>query len=155
MDWKFGVFSNCGTTSGNALEFQGETGLLLRGHSNFGIPFPMKQRNRHSYRVEEDKKGALLELWCETQCSSHVGTGILGTFLSCIKGVKYPFSFQELTWDFFGDTALEKGLNSRWGENLMVFLELWWEAWGSSQVVMGTSVTRSCCFREVGSLLEL
>ena len=73
----------------------------------------MKQRNRHSYRVEEDKKGALLELWRENQCSSHVGTGISGTFLSCMKGVKYPFLFQEGTWDFSGDTALEKGVISR------------------------------------------
>ena len=72
----------------------------------------MKQTNRHSNRVEEDKKGALRELWRENQCSSHVGTGISGTFLSCMKGVKYPFSFQEGTWDFSGDTALEKGLIS-------------------------------------------
>ena len=95
------------------LEFQGETGLLLRGLSNFGIPFPTKQRNRHSCQVQEDKNGALLELWLETQCSSHVGTGISGTFLSCMKGVKYPFLFQEGTWDFSGDTALEKGVISR------------------------------------------
>ena len=92
------------------LEFQGETGFLLRSHSNFGIPFPMKQRNQYSSRVEEGENEALLELWCETQCSSHVGTGISGTFLSCIKGVKYPFTFQEGMWDSYGDTALEKGL---------------------------------------------
>ena len=55
---------------------------------------------------------ALLELWWETQCSSHMGPGILGTFLSCMKSVKYPFTFPEGTWDFSGDTALEKGLIS-------------------------------------------
>ena len=40
----------------------------------------------------------------------------------------------------------------------MVFLELWREAWGSFQVATGNSGTpgtRSCCLREVGSLLEL
>ena len=56
---------------------------------------------------------ALLELWHETLCSSRVGTGISGTFLSCIKGVKYPFTFQEGNWGFSRDTALEKGLISR------------------------------------------
>ena len=111
VDGEFGIFSNRGMTPGDVITFQGETGLLLRGHSNFGIPFPTKQRNRHSCRVEEDKNRALLELWRETQCSSHVRTGISGTFLSCMKGVKYPFSFQQTgTWDFSGDTALEKGL---------------------------------------------
>ena len=95
------------------LEFQGETGLLLRGDGNVRIPFPTKQGNRPSSRVEEGENGALLELWRETRCSSQVGTGISGTFLSCIKGVKYPFVFQEGMWDFSGDTALEKGLISR------------------------------------------
>ena len=99
-------------TPGEVLKFQRETGLLLRGHSNVGNPFLMKQRHPHSSRVEEGENVALLELWCETQCSSHVGTGISGTFLSCIKGVKYPFTFPEGTWDFSGDTALEKGLMS-------------------------------------------
>ena len=27
--------------------------------------------------------------------------GMLGNFLSCIKGVKYHFEFQEKMWDFF------------------------------------------------------
>ena len=53
---------------------------------------------------------ALLELWHETQYSSHMGTGISGTILSCVKGFKYPFAFPEGRWDFSGDTALEKGL---------------------------------------------
>ena len=100
-------------TPGDAPEFQGETGLLLRGNGNIGIPFWTKQGNRPSSRVEEGENGALLELWCETRCSSRVGMGILGTFLSCIKGVKFPFVFQEGTWDFSRKTALEKGLISR------------------------------------------
>ena len=77
------------------LEFQGETRNLLRADSNIGIPFPRKQGNLPSSRLEEGENGALLELWRETRCSSRVGTGISGTFLSCIKGVKYSFAFQE------------------------------------------------------------
>ena len=84
-------------TPGDVLEFQGETSLLLRGNRNVGIPFPKKQGNRPTSQVEYRKNGALLELWRETPCSSRVGTGILGSFLSCIKGVKYPFMFQEGT----------------------------------------------------------
>jgi len=34
-----------------------------------------------------------------------VGTGISGAFLSFIKGVKYPFTFQEGTWGFSRDTT--------------------------------------------------
>ena len=99
-------------TPGDALEFQGETGPLLRGNGNVGIPFPMKQGNRPTSRVEEGENGALLEFWHETRGFSQVGTGILWTFLSCIKGVNYPFAFQERTWGFSRDTALEKGLIS-------------------------------------------
>ena len=47
-------------TPRNVLEFQGETGLLLRGDSNIGIPFLTKQRNRHSCQVEEGKTGLFL-----------------------------------------------------------------------------------------------
>ena len=49
-------------TPGDALEFQGETGLLLRTDGNLGIPFPRKQGNRPSSRVEEGENGDLLEL---------------------------------------------------------------------------------------------
>ena len=93
-------------TLGDVLEFQGETGLLLRDDGNAGIPFPTKQGNRPSCRVEEGENRAIFELWHETQFSSRVGMGILGIFLSCIKGVKYPFTFQKGTWDFSGNSGL-------------------------------------------------
>ena len=48
MAGEIGIFSNRGTTPGDALEFQGETGLLLRGNGRVGIPFPKKQGNRPS-----------------------------------------------------------------------------------------------------------
>ena len=93
--------------------FQGETGLLLKCDRNVGIPFPTKPGNRPSSPFGEGENVDLLELWCETQCSSRVGTGISVDFLSCIKGVKYTFAFQEVTWYSSIDTALEKGLISR------------------------------------------
>ena len=43
--WGHCVFSNCGTTSGVLLEFQGETGLLLSCEGNVGIPLQSKQGN--------------------------------------------------------------------------------------------------------------
>ena len=50
---------------------------------------------------------------------------------------------------------MEKGLISRRGENLLVFLKLWQETWGSSLVTTGTSGTCSCCLRKAKSPCEL
>ena len=92
MDGGIGVFPNWRENSWEALEFQGETGLLLTCDGNVGIPVLMKQGNHHLERRRGDN-GALLELCCETQCSSPVGIGISGIFLSCLKGVQYLFAF--------------------------------------------------------------
>ena len=91
MDGGIGVFPNGGTTPAEVLEFQGEPGLLLCDE-NVGIPLPTKQWNRLSL-VEEGDNGALLELCRETRCSSPVGIGMSGIFLSCLKGVQYLFAF--------------------------------------------------------------
>ena len=40
-------------------------------------------------------------------------------------------------------------------ENLLVFIELWQETWGSSRVTTGTLETRSYCLRKVHSPCEL
>ena len=48
-----------------------------------------------------------------------------GKFLICSRVVKVPFEFQEGRCDFPRDAAVEKGLISPGGENLLVFLELW------------------------------
>ena len=74
MDGHIGVFSNRDTIPGDVLEFQGETGLLLRYDRNFMIPFPTKQGNQPSSAVEEGENVGLLDLWHETRCSSRVGT---------------------------------------------------------------------------------
>ena len=72
-----------------------------------------------------------------------------GKFLSCLKGVKDPFKAQEGRWDFFQDAAAEKGLISHCEENLLVFLELQKDTWGSSQVTTAIPGTHSWGLREV------
>ena len=92
VDRNFRVCSNGGLTPGFPLEFQVENGLLLRCSGNVGIPLQTKQvMDPHLKRGVENR--ALLELWRETQCSFHVGMSMSGTYLSCLKGVKYPFTF--------------------------------------------------------------
>ena len=77
-------------------------------------------------------------------------TSMLGNFLSCIKGVKYHFEFQEGTWAFSQDAAVGKGLILRWLGNLVVFLELRWD----SGVMTENSGSLLCCPREVQSPFE-
>ena len=78
-----------------------------------------------------------------------------GNFLSCLKGVKYPFEAQEGRWDFSRDAAGEKGLISRLGDHLLGFLELRQETWGSSQIAMGTSGNHSFFLWKVKSPFKL
>ena len=59
---------------------------------------------------------------------------MLGNFLSCIKGFNDTFAAQEGRWDFSQDATEEKSLILRSGENLLVFLKLQQERWGSSRV---------------------
>ena len=60
MDRDIRAFSNCGPTPGDPLEFQGETGHLLRCDRNIRIPFLMKQGNVPSSRDEKGKIGLFL-----------------------------------------------------------------------------------------------
>ena len=78
------------------------------------------------------KNGALLELWQDTRCSSRVEMVMSGNCLSFLKGVKDPFEAQEGRWDFSRDASVEKGLISQEVKNLLVFLKLGQEIWGSS-----------------------
>ena len=57
MDGEISVLSNCGTTLGILSSFQVRPSLLLRCDGNVGIPFDMKQGNRHSSQDEEGKAG--------------------------------------------------------------------------------------------------
>ena len=64
-------------TPGDVLEFQGETGLLLMGNGNAGIPFPMKQGYRPSSLVEEEENGV---------------------FLSCGVKLGVPLKWRQVCW---------------------------------------------------------
>ena len=98
---------------------------------------------------------ALLELWRDPWCSSRVETDMLVNFLSFLKGVKDPCEAQEGRWNFFQDVAVEKGLISRCGKNLLVFLDLQQETWNSSRVMAGTSRIHSCGLWKVQYPCEL
>ena len=60
VDEDIGEFSIGGTTPGVPLEFQGETGVLLRCDGNVRIPLQTKQGNGPSSRDEEGKPGLFL-----------------------------------------------------------------------------------------------
>ena len=78
-----------------------------------------------------------------------------GNFLSCLKGVKDTFEAQEGRWDLSRDAAVEYGHISHLRENMLLFLELRPQTWGPSQVMTGTSGTRSWGLRNVQSPCEL
>ena len=78
-----------------------------------------------------------------------------GNFLSCIKSFKESFEAQGERWGFSREAAAKEGLISPGGENLLDFLELWQETWGSSLVTTGNSGTHLCCLRKVKSPCEL
>ena len=90
-------------------------------------------------------------------------TGILGNFLSCLKGVKDPFKAQERRCDFPRDASAEKGLISLGGENLLVYvelrqfpLELQWGPQGPAHVDSGKASLHASCEGTLGiPLLEL
>ena len=73
VDGDISVFWNCGMTPGIPLEFQGETGLLLRCDRNTGISFQMNQGNGESSRDEE---------------------GTMGLFLSCGRTLGVPLEWR-------------------------------------------------------------
>ena len=78
VDAEIGVFQNVAQTTRLSLEFQCETGLLLKWDGKVGIPFQTKQGNRPSYR-DQRGEGAQNKLCWETQCSSGVRPVCRGT----------------------------------------------------------------------------
>ena len=71
MDGGIGVFTNWRENSWEALEFQGETGLLLTCDGNVGIPVLTKQGNHHLERRR----------------------GTTGLFLSCVVKHSVPLQW--------------------------------------------------------------
>ena len=74
-------------------------GFLSRRSREMDLPLEMRREN-----------GAIFALWWDTRYSSRVEMGMLGNFVSCLKGVKDPFEAQEGRWDFSRDSAAAKGL---------------------------------------------
>ena len=91
--------------------------------------------------------------------------GILGNFLSCIKGVKDPFEAQEGRWDFF-EMLQRKRTSSRaegrisWffsscGRKLSVPHELQWGSQGPARVASGEPSLHARCEGTLGIPLQL
>ena len=79
MDGSIGVFPNWRENSWEALEFQGETGLLLTCDGNVGIPVLTKQGNHHLERRR----------------------GTTGLFLNCVVKHSVPLQWGLVTQGSF------------------------------------------------------
>ena len=99
VDREIGVFQNVAPPTKLHLEFFRETGLILRCDGKVGNPFHTKQGNRPSCRDQEGSRGSD-EVVLGTSVFLSIETGMSGKFLGLIKGAKYRFDLQFLTWDF-------------------------------------------------------
>ena len=80
---------------------------------------------------------------------------MLGNFLSYLKSVKDFFEAPEGGGISLVMLQQKKGLILHEGENLLFFLKLEQETWGSSRVKTGTSGTCSCGLWKVQSPCKL
>ena len=96
---------------------------ILSCEGNAENSLPTTQGKDPSSRGRRQKRGYS---GCErdSRASSRVKTGMSGNFLSCNKGVKYPFEVPEVRFDWPRDASAEMGLISPGGENLLDFLQL-------------------------------
>ena len=122
-------------TPGDALEFQGETSLLLRADGNVGISFPMKQGNQSSSRLEERENTALLELWHENSGFLSSGDRYLGDLPELHQGCQVPFRI----------SRGKVGFLSRHCSGKEPRLALREESHGCSRVVVGSVGFLSSC----------
>ena len=91
--------SECGTTHEAKSRISSGKGLILRCDGNVGKPFQTKQGNQPSCRDQKGSRGSdKVVLGTSVFLSSE--TGMSGNFLGRIKGAKYRFDLQFLTWDF-------------------------------------------------------
>ena len=89
----------CGTTHVVRLEFPRETGLILRCTGKVGIP--SRQSRGIDPPVVISKGDGAQRKWCrKTSVFLSRETGMPGTLVGRIKGAKYCFDLQFLTWDF-------------------------------------------------------
>ena len=98
-DRDIGVLWNVASTKRPCLEFLRETGLILRCDGKGGNPFDTKQGNGPSCRDQEGSRGSD-EVVPGTSVFLSRETSMSGNFVGRIKGAKYRFDLQFLTWDF-------------------------------------------------------
>ena len=96
---EIGVLRNVEPATRPLLECRHETGLILRCDWKVGNPFQTKQRSRPSCPDQEGRRGSE-EVVPETSVLLSRETGMSGHFVGRIKGAKYRFDLQYLTWDF-------------------------------------------------------
>ena len=99
-DQEIGVLRNVEAPTRPRLECRRETGLNLRGDRKFGNPFQTKQGSRPSCRDQHCRRGS------EEVVPENLGVPLQGArdagelCRGRIKGAKYRFDLQFLTWDF-------------------------------------------------------
>ena len=98
-DRKIGVLRNVEAPTRPRLECRRETGLILRCDRKVGNPFQAKQGSRPSCPDQEGRRGSE-EVVRENSVFLLRETGMSGHFVGRIKGAKYRFDLQYLTWDF-------------------------------------------------------
>src|SRR5574340_836584 len=99
-DREIGVLRNVEPPTRPRLECLRETGLILRCDRKVGNPFQTKQGSRPSCPDQEGRKGLRGSGAGKPRCSSPGRPGCRGTLWGRIKGAKYRFDLQFLTWDF-------------------------------------------------------
>ena len=124
--------------------------LLLRCDGNAGNSFPTTQGKDPSSQARRRKRGSS---GCgrNSRASSQVETGMLGTFLSCSKGVKNPLEVQGL-----GVISL-KTPHRKWASSPLEGRTSWIFSSCSrcSRLTAGTTGTRSGGLRKGHSPCEL
>ena len=81
------------------LECRRETCLILRWDRKVGNTFQTKEGSRASCRDQEGRRGSE-EVVPENPLFLSRETGMPGNFVGRIKGAKFRFDLQFLTWDF-------------------------------------------------------
>src|SRR5574340_1100856 len=107
-DREIGVLRNVEAPKRPRLECRRETGLILRCDRKFGNPFQTKQGCRPPEEIRRVEWAQ--RKWCwKTSGFLSRETGMPGNFVGRIKGAKYRFDLQFLTWDFSCDAVAGKG----------------------------------------------
>ena len=106
MDQEIGVFQNVAQHMKLPLEFQCETGLLLRCDGKVGIPFQTKQGNCPHVEIRRGE-GAQIMLCQEIRCSSRVRP-VCRELFELHQGRQVPFRISRGKVEFLSKKCSEK-----------------------------------------------